>query len=562
LNRLKIGMIPKLPKTLLYLLIALFAINMAQSYFTELIFDEAYYWYYAQNMAWGYFDHPPMVALMIKLSSFFFNDELGVRFVSCLLSVATFLILWQLIDHPKKERYGVQFFVLVFSMTLINAYGFFTLPDTPFLFFTALFLLVYKKFINKPSVLLALGLGIVMAALMYSKYHAVLVIIFTLLSNMKLVFNKYAWLSVVVALICYTPHFLWLYENEFVSIKYHLYERPNRAYEFGDFTLGYFVNLVALFGLTFPWIYKSLFKTRAKDQFTKALLYLTYGVLVFFFVSSFNRRIQTQWIIVISIPMAIMAFNYLLENENAKKWIYRMGMANIAILLFLRVGLIYEPLFPIVYETHGNSKWVSEIKSQIGDMSVVFENSYRNAPMYAFYSGSETYSLNNIMYRQNQYSIDNSESKIQHKKILYVSKYTDNGDISFQWADGTKSYGNFIDNFESFRKLRSYVTEKDIKIKEDKELTLKVFNPYEMNIPLEKIKFGIAYLNDYRQVMETLPLLTTQRGEKTVFIKAKDTTRFIFKLPKSKMEDPGFFKITISENGLYMGINGDNIKLD
>ncbi|MET6989229.1 ArnT family glycosyltransferase [Sediminicola arcticus] len=555
-------MIPKLPKTLLYLLIALFAINMAQSYFTELIFDEAYYWYYAQNMAWGYFDHPPMVALMIKLSSFFFNDELGVRFVSCLLSVATFLILWQLIDHPKKERYGVQFFVLVFSMTLINAYGFFTLPDTPFLFFTALFLLVYKKFINKPSVLLALGLGIVMAALMYSKYHAVLVIIFTLLSNMKLVFNKYAWLSVVVALICYTPHFLWLYENEFVSIKYHLYERPNRAYEFGDFTLGYFVNLVALFGLTFPWIYKSLFKTRAKDQFTKALLYLTYGVLVFFFVSSFNRRIQTQWIIVISIPMAIMAFNYLLENENAKKWIYRMGMANIAILLFLRVGLIYEPLFPIVYETHGNSKWVSEIKSQIGDMSVVFENSYRNAPMYAFYSGSETYSLNNIMYRQNQYSIDNSESKIQHKKILYVSKYTDNGDISFQWADGTKSYGNFIDNFESFRKLRSYVTEKDIKIKEDKELTLKVFNPYEMNIPLEKIKLGIAYLNDYRQVMETLPLLTTQRGEKTVFIKAKDTTRFIFKLPKSKMEDPGFFKITISENGLYMGINGDNIKLD
>ena len=562
MNRLKIGMIPKLPKTLLYLLIALFAINMAQSYFTELIFDEAYYWYYAQNMAWGCFDHPPMVALMIKLSSFFFNDELGVRFVSCLLSVATFLILWQLIDHPKKERYGVQFFVLVFSMTLINAYGFFTLPDTPFLFFTALFLLVYKKFINKPSVLLALGLGIVMAALMYSKYHAVLVIIFTLLSNMKLVFNKYAWLSVVVALICYTPHFLWLYENEFVSIKYHLYERPNRAYEFGDFTLGYFVNLVALFGLTFPWIYKSLFKTRAKDQFTKALLYLTYGVLVFFFVSSFNRRIQTQWIIVISIPMAIMAFNYLLENENAKKWIYRMGMANIAILLFLRVGLIYEPLFPIVYETHGNSKWVSEIKSQIGDMSVVFENSYRNAPMYAFYSGSETYSLNNIMYRQNQYSIDNSESKIQHKKILYVSKYTDNGDISFQWADGTKSYGNFIDNFESFRKLRSYVTEKDIKIKEDKELTLKVFNPYEMNIPLEKIKFGIAYLNDYRQVMETLPLLTTQRGEKTVFIKAKDTTRFIFKLPKSKMEDPGFFKITISENGLYMGINGDNIKLD
>ncbi|MEJ1221153.1 ArnT family glycosyltransferase [Sediminicola sp. 1XM1-17] len=555
-------MIPKLPKILLYLLIALFALNMVQSYFTELIFDEAYYWYYAQNMAWGYFDHPPMVALMISLSSIFFDGELGVRFVSCILSVTTFLVLWQLIDHPKKERYGLHFFVLVFSMTLINAYGFFTLPDTPFLFFTALFLLLYKKFIARPSAILALGLGVVMAALMYSKYHAVLVILFTLLSNIKLVLNKYAWLSVATALLCYTPHFIWLFENDFVSIKYHLYERPNRAYEFSDFTLGYFINLVALFGFTFPWIYKSLFKTGAKDQFTKALLYLTYGVLIFFFVSSFNRRIQTQWIIVISIPMAIMAFHYLLENENAKKWIYRMGLANIAILLFLRVGLIYEPLFPVVYETHGNTRWVGDIKSRIGDMPVVFENSYRTAPMYAFYSGSPTYSLNNIMYRQNQYTIDDSESKVQHQKILYVSNYANSGDITLAWPDGTEFHGSYIDNFESFRKLRCYVAEENINLKKGKKLTLQVYNPYETNIALEKIKFGVAYLNDYKQVKEIIPLQAIPQREETTYLKARDTTKFSFTLPMPKMEDPGFFKISISENGLYMGINGDNIKLD
>lgn len=555
-------MIPKLPKILLYLLIALFALNMVQSYFTELIFDEAYYWYYAQNMAWGYFDHPPMVAFMIKLSSFIFDGELGVRFMSCILSVATFLVLWQLIDNPKKERYGLHFFVLVFSMTLINAYGFFTLPDTPFLFFTALFLLLYKKFIDKPSAVLALGLGVVMAALMYSKYHAVLVIVFVLLSNIKLVLNKYAWLSVVVALLCYTPHFLWLFENDFVSIKYHLYERPNRAYEFSDFTLGYFINLIALFGLTFPWIYKSLYITRAKDQFTKALLYLTYGVLIFFFISSFNRRIQTQWIIVISIPMAIMAFKYLIENENAKKWIYRMGLANIAILLFLRLGLIYEPLFPVVYETHGNTRWVGDIKSHIGDMPVVFENSYRTAPMYAFYAGSPTYSLNNIMYRQNQFTIDDSESKVQHQRILYVSNYAKSGDITLSWPDGTVFHGTYIDNFESFRKLRCYVEEQKISLKDGQELTLKVFNPYKTDISLEKITFGIAYLNDYKQVMETLPLQVAPKREGTANLKAQDTTKFSFKMPNPKMEDPGFFKISISENGLYMGINGDNIKLD
>ena len=135
--------------------------------------------------------------------------------------------------------------MLVFSMTLLLAYGFFMLPDTPLLFFTALFLLIYKQFLSSPGVLVSLAMGVVMAALMYSKYHAVLVIFFVLLSNIKLVFNKYAWLAVIVSLVCYTPHFLWLYENDFVSVKYHLFERPNRAYEFADFTLGYFVNLLS-----------------------------------------------------------------------------------------------------------------------------------------------------------------------------------------------------------------------------------------------------------------------------------------------------------------------------
>ena len=248
-------MLTKIPKQFYFFLAVIFILNLIQSSYTQLIFDEAYYWYYSQNMAWGYFDHPPMVALMVKISSFFFNGELGVRFMSCVLSAVNIILLWLMIDNPKKNEYIKHFFVLVFSMTLLNAYGFFTLPDTPLLFFTSCFLLTYKYFIKKPTAALSIVMGIFMAALMYSKYHAVLVIFFVLLSNLKLTTNKYAWLAVAVALFCYAPHFYWLYENDFVSIKYHLYERPNGAYRFEKYTLGFFVNLVAIFGLTFPFIY-------------------------------------------------------------------------------------------------------------------------------------------------------------------------------------------------------------------------------------------------------------------------------------------------------------------
>ncbi|MDC6351121.1 glycosyltransferase family 39 protein [Zeaxanthinibacter sp. PT1] len=551
---------PKSPTLLLWLLGLLFALNMVQSHFTQLLFDEAYYWYYAQDLAWGYFDHPPMVALMIKISNFFFDGELGVRFVSCILSAATLYLLWLMVDTVKKQQYVWHFFVLVTSMTLLNAYGFFTLPDTPLLFFTALFLWLYKKFLTKESLLLALGLGIVMAALMYSKYHAVLVIGFVLLSNLKLLRSGKAWMAVIVALVCYSPHFFWLYENNFVSLKYHLFERPNRAYDFNDFTLGYFINLVALFGLTFPWIYRSLFKSRSKDLFHKALLFLVYGVLIFFFISSFQRRVQTQWIIVICIPMVVLVYNHMLISSQDRKWIMRMGIANLVIICILRVGLMYAPLFPITFETHGNREWVSAIRSQIGETPVVFENSYREAPMYEFYSGIPSFSLNNIQYRQNQYTIDGSEERVRGEKILYIAKTYKKGDIKYQTAKGRTLYGKFMEDFQSFRRLGTTV--EDAGIAGDGQAELKVYNPYPQSIPIDSLKFGITFLNHYKQVQQIQPLPVRPVEEEELLLKGKDTTSFYFNMPESPIEDPGYFKITISENNLYWAINGENIKYE
>ncbi len=551
---------PRLPTLLLYLLGGLLILNLIQAYFTELIFDEAYYWHYAQNLSWGYFDHPPMVAWMIGLGNLFFEGELGVRFISCILSVSTILLLWLLIEDERKKNHVLEFFVLVFSMTLMNAYGFFTLPDTPLLFFTALFLWFYKRFLNNGNLVNAFLLGVVMACLMYSKYHAVLVIFFVLLSNLRLLKNKYAWLAVAVSLLCYSPHLLWLYENDFVSIQYHLFERPNDAYNFSKYTLGFFVNLVALFGFTFPWIYYALFKTKINNKFTSALLFLTYGVIIFFFISSFNRRIQTQWLIVISIPLAALVYNFMLVDKNTRKWIFRTGLATSIIILLLRIGLVYNP-FPFKYETHGNKQWTNNLKSQVGNTPVVFENSYRRAPMYSFYTGVDAFSLNNLYYRQNQYSIDDSESKVKDKKVLYVSEFFEEGDVTYEQGPKKELFGKYIDNFESFRKLRCIVTERPFRPGLSDEIDLGVHNPYDFDIDLAKIEFGLVYLDKYKKAIEIYPLKVRPSLEKVSTLKSNDTTNFTFKLPKIVFR-PTYFRVVISENNLPYGLNGKTIKLN
>ncbi len=548
-----------LPRPLTILLGGLLLINLLQAYSTELIFDEAYYWYYAQNPAWGYFDHPPMVAWMIALGTWFMDNELGVRLLSCLLGVGTLLLLWSLTEHPKKEAYIREFFVWVLSITLLQAYGFLSLPDTPLLFFTALFLWLYRQFLRYPGIGVAVLLGIGMAALMYSKYHAALVILFVLISNLSLLKNRYAWVALIVSILCYLPHLNWLYQNDFISVKFHLFERPNQPYDFAKFTLGFLLSMVALFGLTFPWVYRTLFRFRPRDPLEKALKYLAYGVLLFFFVSSFQRRIQTQWLIVICIPLAVMVSRTLMEDAGLRKWIWRMGLANILVLFWLRAGLVYEPLFPGSFESHGNKLWVSNLRKVADGNPVVFENSYRLASMYQFYSRETGIAINNAYYRKNQFSIDDSEALVQGKKVFYITKGRKKGDRFYLDKHGIRRYGFFIPDFESFRKLQAGV-QPGIALEPGGKSRMWVYNPYPEDIPLSKLRFGIAYLDAYKRLGEVRPL--ERLNQKEGALPSGDTLRFEFKLPVPEKTSPVYARSVISENQLPWGLNGSAQRID
>jgi len=226
------------------------------------------------------------------------------------------------------------------------------------------------------------------------------------------------------------------------------------------------------------------------------------------------------------------------------------------------LGLVFEEISPVHYESHGNKDWVRQVKNKAGTTPVVFENSYRLAPMYAYYSGETSYSLNNVYYRQNQYSIDVSETPVQHTKVYYVSKSPKGEEVAFVNDKGTEYYGRFIDNFESYRKLRCEVEANHLKLDTEKKLKLMVFNPYKEDIPLKKLKFAVVYLNDYKRQPNIIPIEVVPIDKNILTLKSNDTLNFTFTLPKPKQKDPGYFRIVISENSLPYGLNGKPIKLE
>ncbi len=549
-----------LPRNLVLVLLGLAGINLLQASFTELIYDEAYYWYYAQQPAWGYFDHPPMVAWMIAAGGWIFPGEAGVRLISCLLGAGTLYLLWLLVDRPGKEGYLPQLLVWFLSIPLLHAYGFLSLPDTPLLFFAALFFWEYKRFLESPGAGRAVALGLVMAALMYSKYHAALIILFVLFSNLPLLRSPFAWLALIVSLLAYAPHLAWLYGQDFVSVRYHLFERPNQPYQFWKFTGGYLVNLVVLFGLCFPWVYRCLLQFRASDRFGRALKFTAWGILIFFLISSFQRRVQTQWLIAACIPLAVLVGNRMVQDEKLRRWIWRASLANLAVLLFLRLGLMYEPLFPVRYESHGNKAWVGNLQELAGGAPVVFENSYRQASMYRFYSGQPSFSLNNVMYRKNQYSIDGSEARVQGKRIFHIPVVNTETPYAYRGQDGEPRHGTFIDSFSSYRRVEAgLLPERGFEA--GAIAGFWAYNPYPDAIALERVRFGIALLDRYKRTQAVLPINLEASDPLPRELAPGDSLRFSFRMPDTARWDPAYLRAVLSEKSLFWGLNGQPQKV-
>ena len=70
------------------MILALVALRLVAAAYTPITFDEAYYWMWSKHLAGGYYDHPPMVAVVIRLGTLIAGDtEFGVRLVSILLAL-------------------------------------------------------------------------------------------------------------------------------------------------------------------------------------------------------------------------------------------------------------------------------------------------------------------------------------------------------------------------------------------------------------------------------------------------------------------------------------------
>lgn len=492
-----------------FLLAGWLLLNILQSAFTNLHADESYYWMYSQHLAWGYFDHPPMAAFLVYLGDSLMHNELGVRLFFILISTITLALIINELDE-KKDLFFLGLFIISFPLVHTHIGGFMALPDTPLVFFTLLFFLGYKKFIADPNIKMAIILAFVAAAMIYSKYHAFVALGLIVLSNLKLLKNKYFWITVIVTIVLLTPHILWQIDNHFPTFKYHLSDRtkPVRFWTVQNnitsqlLVAGPLTGLIVFFAL-------SKFKVN-RDPFRRAIIFSILGFYIFFFLMSFKNRIEAHYTTAITPLLIIATYPVIASKPVLKKWFSRLALPVVIILMIFRFYLAADFIpnykqFKISFYNHKAA--AEQIKKMAAGKKVASFNNFDFPGTYQFYTGDPSIHLASPVYRFCQFDLWDEESAAEGDSLfIIIPDRMENTDL-IQLKNGKMVKTIVIPEFQSLKKLD--INYSNVEIKNDSlNMQITLTNQSDHSIKFKHSSMPLIGFNQHKKdEISTTPLL-------------------------------------------------------
>jgi hypothetical protein len=356
-----------------------------------------------------------MLPLLINAGQRLFAGELGVRIGDVVIMGLALLLLFRLLQ--KNGALQKHLYLIILSLPLFNYISIIVFPDTPLVALSMLYLYFYKRFLEKDDGISAFILGITLSAMLYSKYHAVLMPLFIIISNIGLLRNKKYLGSLCLAAALYFPHIYWQYLHDFISFKYHLLGRSS-GFSIESFTEYPSVQFLVLG----PALIFTPFVIKAKDRFERALKFIVIGTLSFFLVATLKGYVHFHWTSIVLFPLIILSYTY--YSKRSKKWLLYLSIPLLLFVFFLRSYLAVKILpvntFNRVDYFHGRQTWADDITRIAGNKPVVFENQLREAPLYAFYSGKQSVAMYGGESKKTQYQLWNEEDNVQGKDVLVI----------------------------------------------------------------------------------------------------------------------------------------------
>jgi len=206
-------------------ILALVALRLVAAAWTPLTFDEAYYWMWSKHLAGGYYDHPPMVALVIRAGTMIAGDtELGVRLVSILLALPMSFAVYRAAEILFADVRVAASAAILLNATLMAAVGtLIVTPDSPLLVASSFVLFFLAKVLETGKGAWWLAVGAAAGAALLSKYTAfffgaaILIWLLAVPTQRRWLIAPWPYLGGLAALAIFAPVILWNADHQWVS---------------------------------------------------------------------------------------------------------------------------------------------------------------------------------------------------------------------------------------------------------------------------------------------------------------------------------------------------------
>ena len=331
-------------------IVAIVIVRCIAAFTVPLTGDEAYYWEWSRHLAFGYVDHPPMVAWTIALFSIFGTTPGLVRlgFILCGL-VASLAIAGCATELTDDGRAGAAAALALALMPLASlAFGAAS-PDGPYMRFWALALWFGARAFRRDRLSDWALLGVALAGTLLSRVLGLALLFgvcaYAFSPQTRVMWRRGVPLTLGVAFVLCLPWLVWNATHGWITFAFALLYRHNEVHELSFARLG--GVLLAQTAAYSPGIFVAvlLLAIRPRNAF---LAWAALPQLIVVMVLGLVERVEIYWIFGTMVSLgAMLGIAYVRISYRARLiWTsVCAGPGTILVAVILGVTLAPVPLY-------------------------------------------------------------------------------------------------------------------------------------------------------------------------------------------------------------------------
>ena len=320
--------------------------------------DSMDHWGWSKNLQWVYYEHPPMIAFLMKLTRVFisYNDFLvklgGVVTASIVLTTA-YITGRQFLNKTESFLYVIILHSSLYYSLYLSQFWF---VDQAYNFFLLLcFFSIGKYFATKKKKWIIL-LGVFGGLGLFSKYIIVCFFISFVLwlicsdRHRSMLKKYYLWVSVIIGIIIISPIIYTDYNNNWNAISFIFNKGLKNSWSLQNIILFQIGHILAFsFFLSIPaWYFliKKKFHSLLENNQTKFFFFQIIIPLLLFSYSSMRGRIaDPNWIngVYIALYIFLARYFYICIAKKKKKYpIFLIVLSHIVIIGVTSFILLFQ----------------------------------------------------------------------------------------------------------------------------------------------------------------------------------------------------------------------------